>query len=407
MPLHFIARAGPYATRRGTRLGLDRPSGVMSGRRPLWERPTGAGKAIEHTAARRVSGSAFGPPIVKRVYGRRPITLVGKVRKDMPDKAGKQMASGVRPGDRVDSCFSVAYKKPVVEYKNGYMFEARVADSTGQLTVKYWGDRNHEEVQRLYSSFARDDVVRVVGVASEYRGQTEVSVSNETGGSIERMAEGMYDKSEFVPVVAGLEGMGDRLLALVARVEEPNTRGLLESFFKDGTFMDAFSSSPASIQMHSAAVGGLMQHTINVAELALEIVRQHPELDRDIVLAGALLHDIGKVRTFQVTTRIDHTPEGSLLGEVSIGDRILSERVAGMPGFPEDIALKLRHIVLSHHGRMDWGSPVEPMTPEALAVHHADDADAKVEYMIARRREAQTEDDWIWDGRLRRRIYLR
>lgn len=369
-------------------------------------RSPGAGTAIEHTAARR-AGGASRPPIVKRVYERRPITLVGKVQKDMSVRTGKQMAGGLKPGERVDSHFSVAYKKPVAEYRNGYMFEVRVADRTGQLTVKYWGDRDQGSVQGLYSSFDKDDVVHIVGAASEYKGQTEVSVSKENGGSITRVPEGMYDMSEFIPSVDDLPGKRDRLLSLVGKVDEPHMRALLESFFADGDFMDRFSSAPASIQMHSAAVGGLIHHTINVAELALELVRQHPELDRDIVLAGALLHDIGKVTTFEVTTRIDHTLEGNLLGEVVLGDEMLATHIAQVEGFPEDLSMKLRHILLSHHGRMDWGAPVEPMTPEALAVHKADDADAKVEYMITKRKDAQTEDDWIWDGRLKRRIYLR
>ncbi|MGD9963349.1 MAG: 3'-5' exoribonuclease YhaM family protein [Thermoplasmata archaeon] len=344
---------------------------------------------------------------MKRVYERRPITLVGEERMDMSGITGKQMASGLKPGDRVDSCFSVAYKKPVAEYRNGYMFEVRVADRTGQLTVKYWGDRDQAAVQHLYSSFDKDDVVRVVGAASEYKSQTEVSVSKENGGSITRVPEGMYDRSEFVPSVDDLPGKRERLLSLVGKVDEPHMRALLESFFGDSGFMDRFSTAPASIQMHSAAVGGLIHHTLNVAELALEVVRQHPELDKDIVLTGALLHDIGKVMTFEVTTRIDHTPEGNLLGEVVLGDELLAAHIAGIEGFPENLAVKLRHIILSHHGRMDWGAPVEPMTPEALAVHKADDVDAKVEYMIVKRRDALTEDDWIWDGRLRRRIYLR
>lgn len=368
--------------------------------------PTDAGTAIEPTAASRTGGRASGPPILKRVYDRMPITPAGRAR-NMSGTKGKQLVSGLRQGEKVDSQFSVAYKKPVADYRNGYMFEFRVADRTGQLTVKYWGDRDRESVQELYSSFEKDDVVRVNGTVSEYKGQIEISVSKENGGAVARVAEGMYDMSEFVPAIDDLPAKRERLLSLVATVEEPNMRALLESFFKDGDFMDRFSTSPASIHMHSAAVGGLLHHTLHVADLALELVRQHPVLDRELVLTGALLHDIGKIKALEVTTRIDYTTEGNLLGEVAMGDVLLADHISGIEGFPGDIAMKLRHILLSHHGRLDWGSPVEPMTPEALAVHKADDADAKVEYMIARREEAVTDDDWIWDGRLKRRIYLK
>ncbi|MEW5747292.1 MAG: HD domain-containing protein [Candidatus Thermoplasmatota archaeon] len=319
----------------------------------------------------------------------------------------KQMARDVRPGERVDSYFSVSYKKPVTEYRNGHMFEVRVADSSGQLTVKYWGDRDREAVQRVYSSFDKDDVVRVTGTSSEYRGQVEVSVSREGGGTIARMEDGTYDTSALISTVEDIPGKAERLMSHVSKVEEPHMRALLESFFADGAFMEAFSKAPASIQLHGAAVGGLLQHTLNVADNAMEAVRQHPELDRDLVLTGALLHDIGKVRTFRVTTNINATVEGNLLGHIVIGDEELMAHVSSIEGFPADLALKVRHILLAHFGKREWGSPVEPMTPEALAVHEADDTDAKLEYMIARRRDAVTEDDWVWDGRLGRLIYLR
>lgn len=380
----------------------------MSGLGHPWGYPSSdAGTAIEHTAVCRLRGRAHGPPIVKNVYSPMPITPGGKGRTEMHAVKVKQMAKDVRPGERVDSYFSVSYKKPVTEYRNGHMFEVRVADSSGQLTVKYWGDRDREAVQRVYSSFDKDDVVRVTGTSSEYRGQVEVSVSREGGGTISRMEDGTYDASALISAVEDIPGKRERLTSRVSEVEEPHVRALLESFFGDEAFMEAFSKAPASIQLHGAAVGGLLQHTLNVVDNAMEAVRQHPELDRDLVLAGALLHDIGKVRTFRVTTNINATVEGNLLGHIVIGDEELMAHVSAMDGFPADLALKLRHILLAHFGKREWGSPVEPMTPEALAVHEADDTDAKLEYMIARRRDAVTEDDWVWDGRLGRLIYLR
>jgi 3'-5' exoribonuclease len=135
-------------------------------------------------------------------------------------------------------------------------------------------------------------------------------------------------------------------------------------------------------------------------------VDQHPDLDGDLVLTGALLHDIGKVPSFKVTSNITQTHDGNLLGHIILGDQELSARISSIDGFPAELASKLRHILLSHHGRKDWGSPVEPMLPEALAVHEADDLDAKLDYMISKRTNAVTEDDWIWDSRLGRLIYL-
>jgi len=320
---------------------------------------------------------------------------------------GKQKAKELKPGDRVDSYFSVAYKKPVVEYRYGHMFEFRAADRTGQLTVKYWGDEDKDSVQKLTDSFDRDDVVRLQGEANDYRGQVEISVSKKNGGTIMRLGEGEYDVSELIPTVDGLEEKKEKLVGLVSEVHEPNMSRLLESFFRDQEFMEEFCACPASIHLHSAAFGGLLQHTVNVADTCRHICRQHPLLNKDLVMTGALLHDIGKVRSFKTTTHINQTPEGNLVGHITLGDEELMKRISEADGFPEDLAMKLRHVLLAHHGKREWGSPIEPMMPEALAVHEADDMDAKLDYMVMRRRDAVTEDDWIWDSRLSRLVYLR
>ena len=319
----------------------------------------------------------------------------------------KQLVKELRSGDKVDSYFSVAYKKPVSAYKYGHMFEFRAVDRTGQITVKYWGGQDQAKVEELQSSLKRGDVVRVLGEVGEFRDQVEISISEKNGGRFVRLEEGEYDLSGLLVVMEGIPEMKERLRAFVNGVEEPHISSLLRSFFDDDGFMEAFASCPASMQLHSAAVGGLLQHTLNVAEICAKVLILQPNLDRDLVMAGALLHDIGKIRSFSVGTSIDHTVEGNLIGHMVIGDEELMERLRTVDGFPDDLALKLRHIIASHHGRREWGSPVEPMMPEALLVHEADDLDAKLDYMVSRREGAVTEDDWMWDKRLGRLIYLR
>jgi 3'-5' exoribonuclease len=321
--------------------------------------------------------------------------------------AEKQLVGSLSSGDRVDSYFSVAYKKPVADYRYGHMFEFRAVDRTGQITVKYWGGSDRGAVERLQDSVERGSVVRIVGEVSEFKNQLEISVSEKNGGRVERLEEGEYDLSDLVRVMDGIPEMKERLLAFAGGVEEPHIARLLKAFFEDDEFMDAFASSPASIQLHSAAVGGLLHHTLNVAEICTKVLQLQPNLDRDLVIAGALLHDIGKIRSFSVGTSINYTKQGNLVGHLTMGDEELLARLKAIQDFPEDLALKLRHVVSSHHGRKEWGSPVEPMIPEALLVHEADDLDAKLDYMITRRGEAVTEDDWMWDKRLNRLIYLR
>lgn len=369
---------------------------------------TDAGMAIESTAVRQLRGGTFGAPTIKRIYLPLPITrrdgLETRERKAM---GSKQLISELKPGDRVDSYFSVNYKKPVTDYKYGAMFEFRVADKSGQITIKYWGGQDKQAVQRLFDSFDREHVVRVKGEVAEYRQALEISISEKNGGSISKAPEGEYDLSELIKAYENIDEMKGELLAFVDGIKDEHLKKLLNSFFEESSFMEAFAAAPASITLHSAAVGGLLYHTIHVAELCVRVTELHPELDRDLVIAGALLHDIGKVQSFKVTSNIQATEQGNLVGHIMLGDQELLSHIAKIPEFPELTASKLRHILLAHHGKKEWGSPVEPMFPEALAVHEADDLDAKLDNMIAKRENAVTEDDWIWDPRHARLIYLK
>jgi len=367
-----------------------------------------AGTAIEHTAVRQLFGGTFGAPHTNRIYVPLPITASRDwgTREKTP-MGSKQMISELKPGKRVESYFSVNYKKPVSEYKYGFMFEFRVADKSGQITVKYWGGQSKESVQRLHDSFDRGDVVRIKGEVQEYRDQIEVSVSEKNGGTVSKLDAEGYDLSQLVRAYENIPEMKARLLELADSVKDPHLAKLLASFFKNEEFMRSFSESTASITLHSAAVGGLLRHTLNVAELCLSVNDIHPELDRDLLLTGALLHDIGKIQSFRITSNISQTEDGNLIGHIIIGDHELVNHMSAIEGFPETVALKLRHILLAHHGKKEWGSPVEPMFPEALAVHEADDLDAKLDNMITRREEAVTEDDWIWDPRQSRLIFLK
>ncbi|MBN1678054.1 MAG: HD domain-containing protein [Candidatus Thermoplasmatota archaeon] len=364
--------------------------------------------AIEHTAVMQLRDRTFGPPITNRIYVPLPISSPGgSPMREKTEMASKQLISGLKPGEKVESYFSVNYKKPVTDYKYGAMFEFRVADRSGQVTVKYWGGQDKVAVERIQDSFDREDIVGVVGEVAEFRGQLEISVSEKNGGRIRRLVEGEYDLKDLIKSFENIGDMQLRLGGLVESVRNMDLKRLLDAFFSDAEFLRRFSEAPASIQLHSAAVGGLLHHTLNVADLAMTACELHPELDRDLVLAGALLHDIGKVQSFKVTSNICQTEEGNLLGHITLGDQELVRRMSGLEGFPALLASKMRHVLLAHHGRKEWGSPVDPMFPEALLVHEADDLDAKLDNMITKREEAVTEDDWIWDQRHGRLIYLK
>jgi len=318
----------------------------------------------------------------------------------------KKAIIDMKPGDKVDSVFSVHYKKSISEYKYGSMFEFRVADRTGQITVKFWGGEDPAEVLKVFETVSRDVIVQIRGTVGEYRGAMELAVNPNEGGMVKVLSEGEYDIKELMGTVDDIPGLVAKLREAVAGVKDPHYSAVLKKFFDDQKFMEEFSKCPASIMLHSAEIGGLVYHTLNVLDHCMVAWEHYQKMDRDLLITGALLHDIGKVRSFRVTTNINQTEEGIFLGHLVIGMNIVKSKIDEIEGFPVEKENKLLHIILSHHGRKDWGSPVEPAIPEAQTVHTADDFDAKLSYMIFKREEATTDDSFIWDHRFKRHIYM-
>ena len=318
----------------------------------------------------------------------------------------KKTIAEMKTGDRVDSVFSVHYKKSISEYRYGSMFEFRVADRTGQITVKYWGGEDPADVLKVFETVGRDVIVQIKGTVGEYRGAIELAVNPNEGGLVRPLSEGEYDIRELMGTVDDIPGLVARLDQAIAGVKDPHHSAVLGKVFGDKKFMEEFSKCPASIMLHSAEIGGLVYHTLNVLDHCMVAWEHYQKMDRDLLTTGALLHDVGKVRSFRVTTNINQTEEGIFLGHVVIGMNLVKSKIDEIPDFPDDKQNKLLHIILSHHGRKEWGSPVEPAIPEAQTVHVADDFDAKLSYMMFKREEATTDDSFIWDHRFKRHIYV-
>ena len=195
--------------------------------------------------------------------------------------------------------------------------------------------------------------------------------------------------------------------AILVTVKNKNLSRLMGLFIEDKEFMDLFSKTPAAMEYHQNYVGGLLEHTLNVMKISDNLCGLYPELDRDLVICGAFLHDIGKMSELEFSgTLIDVSHEGMLIGHTVIGHDMVSKRIAKLDDFPETLKLKLLHIVLSHNGHKEYGSPKVPQLPEAVAVYHADDCDAKVDIFLRLKREANTDDSWIWDRKIKGHVYL-
>jgi 3'-5' exoribonuclease len=177
--------------------------------------------------------------------------------------------------------------------------------------------------------------------------------------------------------------MLEKLRSILLRLENVHLRALVECFLMDEQFMDGFCKAPAGVRNHHAYLGGLLEHVVTLLDAADRLLPIYPDLSRDLLLMGVFLHDIGKVRELSYQHVFGYTDEGQLIGHIVIGVEMLDEKVAKVPEltgepFPPELLLRLKHMILSHHGSYEFGSPRLPMTPEAIALHHLDNLDAKV-----------------------------
>jgi 3'-5' exoribonuclease len=187
------------------------------------------------------------------------------------------------------------------------------------------------------------------------------------------------DPADFLPTsLRDPETMLTELGEVLAAVKSPPLRSLLDAFLDDGEFCERFKAAPAGTRLHHAYRGGLLEHTLSMARCAVALASHYAVLDLDRLLTGVFLHDLGKVEELTAEPMLDYSDRGRLLGHIEIGARLLAERAARIEGFPAPLLDVLTHMVLSHHGRLEYGSPKLPMTPEGVALHHLDNLDAKL-----------------------------
>ncbi|MFO8133841.1 MAG: HD domain-containing protein [Thermoplasmatota archaeon] len=306
-----------------------------------------------------------------------------------------QFVSDLGEGDMVNSMFAVKFTKPPKEYrdtgKDGAWFELRLSDKTGEISAKYWGD-DAGYTHQLFRSVEKGDVVFIRGRVVTYRQKREITIEK---GGLRTCQRDEYDPADYVEVAdQDTDVLMAELMDLVDSVGGPY-RELLDAFFRDDLFAEAFAAAPAAMHRHQNYIGGLLVHTLHVARICERVHELFPSLDRDLMLTGAILHDIGKIREFAVETSIDISEEGMLLGHIPIGAQMVRDRLRET-AMPERETLKVLHIILSHHGRQEYGSPKEPQFPEAYAVYYADELDAKVDYARMTKENAETEDLWLW-----------
>ncbi len=282
----------------------------------------------------------------------------------------KVYAKDIHDKDTVKTVFVVARKTPTTA-KNGKPFLALVLrDKTGEIDARVW-----ERVEELDPVFTKGDYIEVEGSATTFQGRPQLKVDN-----VVKVDPAGLDASDFVapPKAEPGERFMGAIGEILEHLHDPHVKALCKSFLADPAMMADFRRAPAAKTIHHAHHGGLAEHTLSVMRLAQRVSDQYPMADRDLLVAGAFLHDLGKLRELGFERQTEYTDEGRLVGHLVIAAEWIHDHASRIEGFPKPLEAHLKHLVLSHHGSMEFGSPRLPQTLEAMLLHYIDELDSRV-----------------------------
>jgi 3'-5' exoribonuclease len=280
-----------------------------------------------------------------------------------------QFITDIKAGDSIDDIF-VLSEKNLSQKKDGNNFlNVSLSDKTGTLKGVVW-----DNVDQITAGVTSGDFVCIKGTVNEYKGTLQLVIKKMKAFSADEV-----DPADFLPMTRrNIEDMFDRILKITASIETVYFRQLIQAFLNDENFVREFKIAPAAKKMHHAYIGGLLEHTLSMASLADKIAGHYSGIDRDLLIAGAILHDIGKTKEFEYQFRIDYSDQGRLLNHIVIGIEMIDEKLTGIKEFPEDQVVLLKHMIVSHHGTREFGSPEPPKTIEAVILNYIDEIDSKV-----------------------------
>ncbi len=303
----------------------------------------------------------------------------------------RQFVSQLSEHETIDQVF-LANDKQLRANRNGNLYlQVRLSDKTGSLTGMMWNAS-----EGTYEGFVNGDYIRVQGTTQLYNGTLQMIVNR-----MERVEIYRIDETDFVTLTTSeVDRLTRRLCELLRGIRNYHLRNLAECFLVDDEFMRRFIAAPAGVKHHHAYRGGLLEHVISLMEVALIIAPRYPALDSDQLLFGAFLHDMGKTVELTYERDLGYSDAGQLLGHLVIGVEMLAEKVREAEklsgdAVPTELFLRLKHMILSHHGEYEYGSPKLPMTLEAIALHYLDNLDAKM-HSISQLMRDDTNTDSNW-----------
>ncbi len=281
--------------------------------------------------------------------------------------------SGLEANQVITTTFLVKAKEVWSKRTTGEPYlSLTLGDKSGNLDAKMW-----DNVEAIEPTFDRDDFVKVKGRVQLYQDKRQLTIHR-----IRRCQETEVDLGDYFPkTTQDVEAMFGELLHLVEQIREPYLKQLLSHLLNDSEFVIKFKEAPAAKSLHHAWLGGLLEHTLSLCKLCQLAAQHYPELDLDLLLTGAILHDVGKTEELSYSRSFAYTSEGQLLGHMILELDLVNQKMARIADFPPKLKTLIQHLIISHHGEYEFGSPKLPMFPEALVLHFLDNLDSKLASM--------------------------
>jgi 3'-5' exoribonuclease len=288
----------------------------------------------------------------------------------------------------ITSSFVVVVKQ-VKPKKTGEPYLAlTLGDRTGHIEAKMW-----DNVQDALDAFEQDDFIKIKGLLNKYKNRFQITIHK-----LRRLGDSEVDFSDYLPkTTKDIGELWQTLAGYVASFQNPYLKTLVESFMADPEIAEAYRIAPAAKTLHHAYIGGLLDHVVSLCRSCDAVSRNYPQINRDLLLTGAFLHDIGKIHELTYNRSFSYSTRGQLLGHMVIELEMLQAKIALVPGFPDELKTLVEHLIISHHGQYEFGSPKLPMFPEALMLHYLDDLDSKMESMRAHF-ERVGDSEGVWTG---------
>lgn len=312
--------------------------------------------------------------------------------------ANKTFVADIQPNQEVSSLFVVAEKQLRTAKTGNVYLTVKLVDKTGEITARLW-----EKAEEAAAALVVKNPVFVRARCDVFRDERQLQIREIRPESLCKI-----DPSDFLPTCPlDTDLLWERMKRALSGIKRRSFQGLIRLILGDEELMERFKRAPAAKSMHHAYLGGLLEHTVAVTELTALLCDRYPDLDRDLLLAGAFLHDMGKVDEFDYSLAIDYSHAGRLLGHIVMGVQIVDEKLQSLKNFPTQEAWVLKHLILSHHGETDLGAVRLPMTREAFVLHFADDLDAKMNGLKRILSESPEGDVWTPYQKIYERFFLR